>query len=99
MSINVIEYRRSYQKWTIQRNWQHRVHKTKEKQNKQKLNTIGVGHHLTQTKTNNINKTSALLQTTGLQDEPNICSERKPQQTSQYGTQNAKTHNRITQKI
>ena len=27
--INVREYRRSNQKWTIQRNWQHSVHKTK----------------------------------------------------------------------
>jgi hypothetical protein len=26
--INVREYRRGNQKWTIQRNWQHRVHKT-----------------------------------------------------------------------
>ena len=25
--INVREYRRGNQKWTIQRNWQHRVHK------------------------------------------------------------------------
>jgi len=52
------------QKWTIQRNWQHRV------QNKQKRNTICVGHHLTQTKTNNVNKTCALLQTTGGKDKP-----------------------------
>ena len=28
--INVREYRRGNQKWTIQRNWQHRVHKTME---------------------------------------------------------------------
>ena len=27
--INVREYRRGNQTWTIQRNWQHRVHKTK----------------------------------------------------------------------
>ena len=26
---NVREYRRGNQKWTIQRNWQHRVHNTK----------------------------------------------------------------------
>jgi len=25
--INVRKYRRKNQKWTIQRNWQHRVHK------------------------------------------------------------------------
>ena len=36
--INVSEYRRDNKKWTIQRNWQHRVHNTKdeEKQNKTK---------------------------------------------------------------
>ena len=33
------------QKWTIQRNQQHRVHKTKKKNPKQKHNTICVGHH------------------------------------------------------
>ena len=37
--INVREYRRGNQKWTIQRNWQHRVHKIQDedKQNKTKL--------------------------------------------------------------
>ena len=40
-----------------------------EKQNKN--NTICVGHHYTQTNTNNVNKTWALLQTTGGKDEPN----------------------------
>ena len=29
-NINVREYRRCNQKWTIQRNWQHGVHKTKK---------------------------------------------------------------------
>ena len=32
------------QTWTIQRNWQHRVHKTKKNKTK-KYNTICVGHH------------------------------------------------------
>jgi len=32
--LNVRAYRRGNQKWTIQRNWQHSVHKTKKKQNK-----------------------------------------------------------------
>jgi hypothetical protein len=56
--INVREYRRGNQKKEIQRNWQHRLHKTK---------------------TNNINKTCALLQTTGGKDKPNIvlCGNRK----------------------
>ena len=34
MEINAREYRRDNQKQTIQRNWQHMVHKTKKKQNK-----------------------------------------------------------------
>jgi hypothetical protein len=29
--INVREYRRGNQNWTIQRNWQHMVHKTQDK--------------------------------------------------------------------
>jgi len=41
-----------------------------------------------------VNKTCTLLQTTGGKDEPNIVSMRKPQ----HGSQNAKTHNRTTQK-
>jgi hypothetical protein len=31
-----------------------------------------VGHHYTQTNTNNISKTSTILETTGGKDEPNI---------------------------
>jgi len=50
------EYRRGDQKRTIQRNWKHRVHKTKNKA-KQKHNTICVGDHDTETNTKNINKT------------------------------------------
>ena len=50
---------------------------TKQRQTKQKHNTICVGHHYTQTNTNNINKTRALLQTTGGNDEPNMVFIRK----------------------
>ena len=48
---------------------------------------------LKQAQTNNVNKTWALLQTSGGKDEQNIvlCGNRN-------GTQSAKTHNRITQK-
>ena len=35
-----------------------------ESKTKQKLNTICVGNHYTQTNTNNVNKAKALLQTT-----------------------------------
>ena len=56
-----------------------------------------VGHHYTQTNTNNINKTYTLLQTTGGKDEPHIVLMRESQWTSQHGTQNTKTHN-TTQK-
>ena len=45
---------------------------TRLRQTKQKHNTICVGHHYAQANTNNVNKTWALLQTTGGQDEQNI---------------------------
>jgi hypothetical protein len=54
--INVREHRRGNQKWGIQRNWQHRVHKTKTNKTK-KHNTICGGHHYAQANTNNVNKT------------------------------------------
>jgi hypothetical protein len=44
---------------------------TRRRKTKQKHNTICVGHHYTQTKTNYVNKT-CVLQTTGGKDEPNI---------------------------
>jgi hypothetical protein len=34
MLVNVRKYRRGNQKWTIQRNWQHRVHNTKKSKTK-----------------------------------------------------------------
>ena len=52
-----------------------------------------VAHHYPQANTNNVNKTCALLQTTGDKDEQTIVCMRK----SQHGTQNVKTHNRRTQ--
>ena len=55
--INIREYQRDNQKWTIQRNWQHRVHKTKTNKVKTQHNTICVGHHYAQTNTNNVDKT------------------------------------------
>ena len=68
--INVKEYRKGIQKRTIQRNWQHGY--TRRRKIKQKRSTICVGHHYAQSNTNNVNKTSTLLQTTGGKDEPNI---------------------------
>jgi hypothetical protein len=50
---------------------------TRRRQTKQKHNTIYVGHHYTQTNTNNVNKTCLLLQTTVGKDEPNIGFMRK----------------------
>jgi len=37
--INVREYRRGNKKWTIQRNWQHSVHKTKKNTSQYVLDT------------------------------------------------------------
>ena len=52
-TINVSEYRRDNQKWIIQRNWQHRTHKTKK--NTAKTQTICVGPYYIQANTNNVN--------------------------------------------
>ena len=87
--INVREYPRGNNKWTIQRNWQNRAHKAycvlfvlcfKHKQY-----TICVGHHYAQTNTNNVNETWSLLQTTGGKgkDELSIVFMRKSQRTSE----------------
>ena len=68
------------QEWTNQRNWQHWVHKAQDEDIQKKTtthNTICVGHHYTQTNTNNVNKVCAFLQTTGDKDEPNIVIMRK----------------------
>ena len=68
--INVREY------WRGNQNGQSRetgnIGYTRWRQTKQKHNTICVGHHYTQINTNNVNKTWALIQTTGGEDEPNI---------------------------
>ena len=42
--MTVKEYRRGNQKWTVQRNWQHWVHKTKS----------SVGHHYAKTNKCNV---------------------------------------------
>jgi hypothetical protein len=55
---------------------------TRRIQWKQKHNTICVGHHCAQAKTDNGNKT----QTTGGKDEPNIVFIRTSQRTSRHGT-------------
>ena len=60
---------------------------TRRRKTKQKHYTLCVGHHYTQTNTNNVNKTRVLLQTTGGKDELNIIFMWKSQQTSQHGTQ------------
>jgi len=41
-------------------------------QDEEKHNTIRVGHHYTQTITNNVNETCTLIQTTVGKDEPNV---------------------------
>jgi quinolinate synthase len=50
--INVIEHQRGNQQLTIQRKWQHRVHKTKKNKN-----TICIGHHYAKANTYNVIKT------------------------------------------
>ena len=54
---------------------------TRRRKTTQKHNTICVGHHCTHTNTVNVNRTCALVLSTGGKDEPNIVfmrnSERK----------------------
>jgi hypothetical protein len=69
LRINVRECRRDNQKWTIQRNWQHRQRKTQHNMH---------WHHYAQINTNTVNKTWTLLQTTGGKDEPSIVFKLKP---------------------
>jgi hypothetical protein len=54
--INVREYRKGHANWIIQKNWQHMVHKTQEKHNKNTAH-IYVGHHHAQTNTTDVDKT------------------------------------------
>ena len=53
----------------------------RQKEKKKNHSTICVGHYCTQTNTNNVNKTWALLLTTGGKDEPNIICMRKSYNT------------------
>jgi glucose-6-phosphate-specific signal transduction histidine kinase len=75
-STIVREYRSDNQKWTIKRNWQYSVPKRQD-EDKQNKNTLYVEHRLAQANTNNVTKHVALLQTTGVKDEPNFLSLRK----------------------
>ena len=56
IQINVREDRKNNQQWTIQRNWQHRVHKTKTNKTKTQHN-MHWAQLYTQINTNNLNKT------------------------------------------
>ena len=58
--INVREYRRGHQNRTIQRNWQHRVHKTTKNKAKTQNNMCWTSL-CAYTNTNNVNKTLTLL--------------------------------------
>ena len=53
------------------------IEHTRQRKTKQKHNTLCVGHHYAQANINNVNKTRALLHTTGGKDEPNIVFMRK----------------------
>jgi hypothetical protein len=54
-TINVGEYHRSNRKWTIQRNWQHKVHKTQD-EDKENNSTTQYGLDTTKHKTQDDDK-------------------------------------------
>ena len=66
VQIKVGEYRRGNHKGTIQKHWQHRVHNTNKNKSKAQCNMCWTP--LCAKNTNNVNKTSALLQTIGSTD-------------------------------
>ena len=72
--INVREYWRASQKGQSREIGNIR---RQRKKTKQKHNPICVWHHYTQTNKNNVNKTWALLSTTGGKHEPNTVFMRK----------------------
>ena len=96
LTISVREHRRDNQKWTIHRTGN--IVYTRRRKTKQKHNTICVRRHNTQTNTNNVIKTGAILQTTGGKDEPNIvlCGNRIEHHNTEL--RRVRTHNRPTQK-
>ena len=67
--INLTEYRRGNKKRTIQRNWQHWVHKKKTNEKKTQHNMCWT---LLCADTHYVSKICALLQTTGGKDELRI---------------------------
>ena len=68
MYVNAKEYRKDNRKWTIQQ----------DGKQKQKHNTICVGHNYTQTNTNNVNKScdTNMTSLTSFETETNMMHER-----------------------
>ena len=79
--INTREYRRGNQKGQSRETGY--IGYTKRRKTKQKHNKICIGHDYAQIKTNNVNKTCAILQKPGDEDEPNIilCGKRNGHHT------------------
>jgi hypothetical protein len=67
LTINVREYQRGDQKWTIQNIWQYKIHNTKKYNSNIVLDTTI--HKQTQI---TVNRTWVLIHTTGGKDESNI---------------------------
>ena len=91
--IIIREYRRDNPEKPARKVWRYQrgnrnIGYTRRRQTKQKHNTICVGYHNAQTNTNNVNKTSALLQSTGDKDEPNmvLCGSRNGHHNTEHRT-------------
>ena len=72
--ITVREYRRGNQKWTIQRNWQNRVHKTNKNKTNTKYNVCWTPQ--SQANTNNGNKTWRSYKQLEVKTNRTLCSYR-----------------------
>ena len=66
-----------YKRWTQTKQESGNIGYKRWTQTKHKHNIMRVGHHNMQTKTNKVNKTWVLLQTTGGKDESNIVSSKE----------------------
>lgn len=65
LEINVREPQRCNHEWTIQKTWQHWLHKTRRQMKRKQHNKIHAWHHYPQATATNVNKAWSLLQTTG----------------------------------
>ena len=83
LDINVREYRRENGKWTIQRNWQYRIHT-----NKTKTTTQYIVETTMRKQTHNVNKSCAPIKQLGIKTNRTsfLCGNRNEHHKTELGT-------------